>query len=211
MREEKSSVSPPRRKNYWALGGVLLGVSIWMFTLGVLVGRGRAPVTFDIPKLEQTLLAERRQAEQKEAVAISETVQEGVAETSSERLDLEQPKQVPPESRLPEKSPKEDLGPPPKQAAPAAEPPSRPAQAQPVAPGKYTVQVASLRSRESADTILAKLLKKGFSAVVVPSSSSDSGTWYRIRIGNYQKKEEADKIAQKITKESFNPIVVKKN
>ena len=57
-KQKAAGKSPPRNKNRriaWGRYGAIVLIAAWMFGLGVLVGRGTAPVKFDIQKLTREL------------------------------------------------------------------------------------------------------------------------------------------------------------
>ena len=86
MPNDKRSNISLKRKRSWVWAGVLLSLSTWMFFLGVLVGRGTAPIKFDIDKLEQTLLMKRKAADQKEMETISGNLDSGPDKTKLDFL-----------------------------------------------------------------------------------------------------------------------------
>ena len=55
--KKKNTPSPQKRKGLVLQIGLIFFVSIWMFILGVFVGRGTAPVQFDIEELQKELAA----------------------------------------------------------------------------------------------------------------------------------------------------------
>ena len=56
-KQKKKKVTPNSRFKGWAVKyGLLIFVSAWMFVLGVLVGRGTAPVKFKTNDLSEELL-----------------------------------------------------------------------------------------------------------------------------------------------------------
>ncbi|MCK4389383.1 MAG: SPOR domain-containing protein [Desulfobacterales bacterium] len=68
VRKQKSSVPKngaaiqlTRKKLFLWLGIAFLGM-VWMFTLGVMVGRGLSPVRFDVQKLKKELMALKEEA-----------------------------------------------------------------------------------------------------------------------------------------------------
>lgn len=75
------------------------------------------------------------------------------------------------------------------EATPAAKPAPQ--------PSGYIVQVASYSNRKDADSLKAKLVAKGYAAVVTETSLSDK-TWYRVRIGRHLDKESASQIANQL-------------
>ena len=201
MQNDKRPNSLLRRKRSWVWAGGLLSLSAWMFFLGVLVGRGTAPIKFDIDKLEQTLLMKRTAADQKEMETISGNLDSGPDKT---KLDFyEDLKKNQPEERLPEKPSEKKAGKSPKPA-----PVKTKKTTSGSVSGLYTVQVASLRSKDSAHRIANSLIKKGYDAFIA-TSSYGAGTWYRVRVGNFKQKSDADKIARKVRNEAYKPIVVR--
>ena len=66
--EKKSDARPFLTLSRKAAGGwsvVVFIISAWMFVMGVMVGRGTAPVSFDIDQLKQTLESAQRTVQQK--------------------------------------------------------------------------------------------------------------------------------------------------
>jgi cell division protein FtsN len=56
---------PPKRKGVLIWGSACVLLSFWMFFLGILVGRGTAPVQFDTQSLQKELLALKKAAVEK--------------------------------------------------------------------------------------------------------------------------------------------------
>lgn len=72
MTEGKASTST--RRSAWGRYLLLFFVAAWMFVLGVLVGRGTAPVHFDTGALQQELAALRDAMVKKERETLEKTV-----------------------------------------------------------------------------------------------------------------------------------------
>jgi cell division septation protein DedD len=69
----------------------------------------------------------------------------------------------------------------------------------------FTIQVVALKTKNAADTLVARLRGKGYRAYVEPGGSSGL---FRVRIGRFQSRDEADKVAQKLRDaEKFKPFV----
>jgi DedD protein len=62
---DNSARTPPKRKGAFIWGSVCVLLSVWMFFLGILVGRGTAPVHFDTQSLQKELLALKKAAVEK--------------------------------------------------------------------------------------------------------------------------------------------------
>lgn len=79
-------------------------------------------------------------------------------------------------------------------------------------PGKfYTIQVGIMKDKASADTLLLKLKKSGYSAYMASSETSGKGGLYKVRLGTFSNKEDAQKEALKIDKnEGLSTTVVEK-
>ncbi len=109
-------------------------------------------------------------------------------------------------------------------AEPVAEPSAAPAESAParvpapaaaaVAPGEpagsgFAIQVAALRERKEADTIVARLAGKGYPAYVLAPVKGAPAV-YRVRVGKFKDRREADTVAARLEKEEqFKPWVVR--
>ena len=73
----------------------------------------------------------------------------------------------------------------------------------------YAIQVAALRERSEADTIVKRLAGKGYPAyVLAPVQGAPSV--YRVRVGKFKDRREADTVAARLQKEEqFKPWVVR--
>ena len=98
MAKQKKSKSVIPRKTLLTWGGVTLFIAAWMFVLGILVGRGTAPVNLEVGKLEKELADLKAAMTRKEHAKIN-------AQTSGKGSDkpqlgfyeaLKDPKQVKP-------------------------------------------------------------------------------------------------------------------
>ncbi len=73
----------------------------------------------------------------------------------------------------------------------------------------FSIQVAALRERGEADTIVKRLAGKGYPAYVV-APAKGSASIFRVRVGKYKDRREADSVAAKLQKEEqFKPWVVR--
>ena len=73
----------------------------------------------------------------------------------------------------------------------------------------FAIQVAALRERSEADTIVKRLAGKGYPAyVLVPAKGAPSV--FRVRVGKFKERREADTVAARLQKEEqFKPWVVR--
>lgn len=83
--------------------------------------------------------------------------------------------------------------------APAAEP-ERP----------LVVQVTAVRSRTEAETIVARLKRKGYAAFVFAPDGTDGLNYYRVRVGPFDTRREADIVFQRLEREEkYKPWITR--
>jgi DedD protein len=212
--------------------GLVVFISFWMFVLGVLVGRGMAPVNLDTGKLEQELAElKARMLEEKQEEAAS-----GVTGRTDEKPELgfyealknpgkeagfKPVKPVKPVRRKPveTKSATPAVRPRPTvPAPPAAKHKPKPAPASKTdsgskpgpasIPGHFAVQVASVQDIKGAEKMVAELRAKGYQAYQVRSNVNGRGIWYRIRVGGFKDRQAAAGMLQKLKNDKFGGMVV---
>lgn len=212
---------PQRNRSHQFL--MILFVSAWMFILGVLVGRGTAPVHFDIEKLENEL-AQLREAvlkKEKDRIkaeseisgqkpqfgfydALKKTREDHSLPAPSGEKSASRPA---PKHRVPKEvtPPVGEKAPPPRKemVQPEREAPTQ------IRDKQFTIQVASLKDPRTADAMVEKLRMKGYPAYRVEARLGDRGTWYRIRIGSYGERKEASPVLEQLAKDNFKPILVR--
>jgi len=204
---------------------VVFIISAWMFGLGVMVGRGTAPVSFDVDQLKRTLESLQRSAQQAprggsrpEPTEMKNKTDLGFYESlpkHREETDLPNISQAPQAPRQEPGAQRTAEGPgaakSEKPAAAAAAAPASPLSPAPAAPGKpFTVQVSAVKTEEEARHLLDKLRQRGYAAYIEPISIPDKGTWYRVRMGEYPSKEFARSTMDRLQKDGFKPDVVPK-
>lgn len=93
-------------------------------------------------------------------------------------------------------------------APPATKPTPATASGEPAGAG-FAIQVAALRERNEADTIVRRLSGKGYAAYVI-APSAGTPTMYRVRVGKFKERREADAVAARLQKEEqFKPWIVR--
>jgi len=222
---EKKQATKSRKKYLLQLTGkgfflglcLLFLISGWMFVLGVLVGRGTAPVNFDIEALQKELLAlKETMVKQEQRVLESDATKAG-SKAAFEFYEALKKKEKDEQIKLPEKK-----------ALPKAPPPSplisqkratkkksaqSPKRALPdvkTSPGGVmAVQVASTKDAASAEFLVKKLVQLGYAGFSTKAEIPNKGTWYRVRVGPYQTKTEAEQMRQELIKDQFKGIIVK--
>jgi cell division septation protein DedD len=127
----------------------------------------------------------------------------GSAEPAKEQLKAEATS--PPSEALP--TPKSEE-PAPAPAAAAATANASAASTEPAGAG-FAIQVAALREREEADTIVKRLAGKGYPAYVV-TPAKGAPQVFRVRIGKFKERSDADTVAARLSKEEqFKPWIVR--
>jgi cell division septation protein DedD len=195
-------------------------VSVVIFLLGVLVGRGvpsrpgqaqagdpvaSAPAPLPTPPPAQT-------AEALPATEAPPVPDEADASLSyKERLESEAATKEslsapPPQARpIPESR---QAAEPARTAARAAAPASSPAVTGSPQPGTWVVQVHALRDRAVAAGIVQRLARKGYPAFLV-AAGPPTGT-YKVQVGRYRDRDEAQKVIDRLKKEEqFNPWITR--
>jgi cell division septation protein DedD len=104
---------------------------------------------------------------------------------------------------------------PPSAGAVASVPPPAPVRsAKTVAPpapvaGGFAIQVGAFKDRASADSIVARLKGKGFSAYVATPDGAAGGL-FNVRVGSFSARPQAEKVeARRRDEEKFKPFIVK--
>jgi len=233
---EKKAPAKSRRKYLLQLTGkgfflglcLLFLISGWMFVLGVLVGRGTAPVNFDIQALQKELLALKESMVKQEKRAMEIDSAKTGAKSSFEFYEALKKKEkdekipivkknAPP--KVPPKTPSAVLPPSPltsqkrvsKSKVTQAEKKTLPGLPgiKPTPSGPLAVQVASTKDAASAIALVKKLTKLGYAGFSSMAEIPNKGTWYRVKVGPYRTKTEAEQMRQELTKHKFKGIVVR--
>jgi len=218
------------RRIAWGRYLLVLFVAAWMFVLGLLVGRGTAPVSFDMQVLEDELTAMRDAILKTEQESVEKAMRGEIPKHSldfHEALIKDEPDTAveiptgPPAATAPlEETPPVEAPVPPHKTRPALmakkpvatvkKPP--PASAlRPAAPanGALTIQVASLKDGEAADQIVANLKKAGYPAYLSRRYIAGQGLWFRVRVGQYQSRDQAAADMRRLaTEQRQTPILV---
>ncbi len=195
--------------------------TVWIFILGILVGRETTPVKIDNKDLQKEL-AELKKADMEKQVDRIRVESEKIyddqelgfyeelkdsAETQPD-VDLEQIRQKRAET-VDVKTPKadkkevEEEGKPAKQpvmeSSPKPEPPPRSPKLN-AETAKMSIQVASFKDPEAAETKANELKQKGYEAYVSKGEIPNKGTWYRVRIGYFNERAQAVTTLEKLKK-----------
>ena len=219
----------------WGRYLLVFFVAAWMFVLGILVGRGTAPVTFDTQALQKELADLRNAMMQKEQEAVEKAIRgedeqaplEFYEALKTDESDTAVAMPVPQTNpAAPSPSPAhqdiaEEKKPPhkkrtvlmAKQGTVAKLPtPVQPrkAAAPPTSAGTLTIQVASMKDGAAAERIVANLKKEGYPAFLARSVIPGKGLWFRVRVGSYANREQAAADVDRLTRSGKKTMLVKK-
>ncbi|BBO89994.1 SPOR domain-containing protein [Desulfosarcina ovata] len=230
MTEGKTTHSKPPIA--WGRHLLVFFVAAWMFVLGVLVGRGTAPVSFDTRALEKELVALRDAMMQKKRADLERAIRgedenaplefyEALKSDRPEATDhisapaapadrpTAEPTGAPPhKTRAPIMAKKKAATRKAVAAAPVSASRKTPTAASPA--GGLTIQVAALKDGEAAERIVANLKKDGYSAYLSRRVITGKGLWFRVRVGSYQNREQAAADMTRLKRARKNPILVEK-
>jgi cell division septation protein DedD len=193
-------------------------VSVVIFLLGVMVGRG---VRAEQGPTDPLAAAEVATAatETPEPPAVTAAPAEGAPATAAEELSYPNrlgnnaaPAEVLRDTPAPasrRSNPAADAKP-----ATASKPPAAAAStvsnttAEPAGAG-FAIQLTALARREEAEGIVKRLAAKGYSAYVMEPGAG-APTVFRVRVGKFKERREAEAVASRLQKEEqFNPWIVR--
>jgi cell division septation protein DedD len=210
-----------KRTGMWLV--VVFLMSAWMFIVGLLVGRGTAPVHFDLQKLQNEIAELRKGTSEKKAVNGGKIKTKMKEKTDLEFYEALKKKTAPPPVKPAEGEKSKKVKPSERKASPSekkvlAEKMQR-APTEKKAPkdsakkksnGKLTIQVAALKDDKVAQQLVDRLKKKGYSAYRASVNIPGKGVWYRIRIGSYQTRADAARTLKRLKKDGLDGFLVKK-
>jgi cell division protein FtsN len=194
--------------------GVAFLVMVWMFTLGVVVGRGLSPVRFDVEKLTKELMALKEQALSREkkgrdVETASKRTQLGFYDAltgKKEEARLRSKAKEKPSNRLAERqtSGKAEST----TLRKALEKPMPASDQQGPSAGTLALQVASLRDSTGAAEMVSYLRSKGYSAYQVTTEVPGKGTYHRVRVGHFKDRSAARQAAAGLREEKLEPFII---
>lgn len=214
----------------WGRYLLVLFVAAWMFVLGVMVGRGRAPVEFDTQALTKELAGLRAAMVKKQQDDIEKEVRGenkkhmaddfhealqrdrpdtavGIAPTNSGSGTFESGAKGPPHKTRAELLPKRrDQKVNEQQSTKTSQPTEQTASS----PERLTIQVAALKDATAAEQILDDLKDQGYSAYLTRTVIPGQGLWLRVRVGSYASSEEAAPDLARLKSANRKPILIEK-
>jgi len=195
----------------------ILFILAWMFVLGVLVGRGTAPVKFDIEKLSKEL-AQLKKADMQQQMARVKID----SDAFQSKTDLEFYEELKKTKKIPEtrthtdksgkkpqsvqrKAPEKKIS---KSKSIRKTPLANKDNSAATTENNLTIQAASLKDRQEAQELVDKLKKKGYPAYKTIGMVPEKGVWFRVRVGQYGSREEAVGTIKRLKKDGYDPFLV---
>ncbi len=222
--KKKPSLSFTRKELFLWLGVIFLSM-VWMFILGIIVGRGLSPVRFDVEELKEELVALKQEAikAKEKAIQPEEEADErhlGFYDILTEKKEMARLKALEnvesgagqedtistgPEASDRKASQKKS---PAKQSDREATPTRQVVEAS--SPARYTLQIASFRDTTRAKAFISTLETKGYDAYQVAAHVDGKGIYHRVRIGHFPNKQAARKLLARLKQDNLNPLLIQK-
>lgn len=238
--EKQAAIYSLTRKGIATWFCLIFLICAWMFLLGVLVGRGTAPVRFDISALQKEL-ADLRQAVIKKA----EKQYTGRQTSNPDKLDFDfyeiLKKKKDDSENFAERFAKsgkpaipEKIKPVETKASPETAPyktktslkgrtfknttvkkktvkPKTVANAEKKhSAGRLIIQVASTKDSKAADRMVRALKASGYVAYRASAGIPGKGTWHRVRVGGFKTRAAGEAVLQRLKKDGLNGLLLKR-
>ena len=213
--------------------GIVFLAMVWMFTLGILVGRDLSPVRFDVKRLKKELVALKEKAletdqthskmetdnlsgdpdldfydvltdRKKEVRGKIEDAKLGPAKSRTVLPEMAEVDKADKNQKPPVKLPEVNKN---KARLDGALTVERHVTEVPTEEGRLTIQVASLRNGEEAAEMVRLLKRKGYEAYSVAMSLPDKGTYHRVRVGHFVDSNEASRVAARLKREGHKIMI----
>ncbi|MEE8432729.1 MAG: SPOR domain-containing protein [Candidatus Desulfatibia sp.] len=223
---KKKSAPVQTRKGRALWIGLFFFACGWMFVLGILVGRGTAPVQFDTKKLQEELASLKAAVIKRERLRFKIDPDAAGHRTDmdfyeglkkSERGAEHKKKQLQVASKqnkksLPTTADLERKNRDTREKVNAVDssrkgPPSESGSGAEIGK-KITIQVAALRDPKVADRMVARLKDKWYPAYRTVAEIPGKGVWYRVRIGSFRRKAEAQSTLERLKKDKIDAILL---
>ena len=219
-KKKKSSI-PQTRKGLTIWICLTFFACVWMFVLGILVGRETVPVRFDIEKLQNELTAlkeavinkeldqyklDSKSADSKTKMGFYEALKNTGGEERLE-ADISETKKKPLHKKAVSKAKKAVVS---KKTVTARKNKTATFKKPAKDNKNITIQVASLKNSKDADKMVAKLKKRGYPAYRSIGKIPGRGIFYRVRVGYFKNRAEAGNTLNRLKKEKIQAIIVQR-
>ena len=190
---------------------------LWMFLLGLFVGKGITPANINFAEIKKRMIAEgiwpgSGKTLQREETSQTKKTKEQISlkdlefyEKLAKKKEAQLQKQTT-RGTTPQQKTSKTVSPSP--AVPPQRNVSSQKQQRP-ATGHYTVQLASFKDLASAKRFAARFKDLKPSATVRQVDLTDKGRWYRVQVGDLSSRDKATALAKQFTqKYGIQAIVV---
>jgi hypothetical protein len=189
------------RKQVFLWFGLAFFAMVWMFILGILVGRGLSPVRFDVQKLKKELMTLKQEALKRDQARFKVETDDLSGNPDLDFYKILTDKKE--EARF--KSAKAHAQP----AKPEARSPEASKANKMGGQGLLTIQVASLKNAKKARQVVARLRRKGYDAYEVTMGTPGKGAYYRVRVGHFSDSSEAGRVASRLKQDKFETLILR--
>ena len=199
--QKKAPTIQLTRKRLLLWLGLACLAMVWMFILGVLVGRDLSPVHFDVQKLKNELVALKREAFNRDQARLTVETDNPSGNPDLDFYKILTDKKEEALSRFTkahEQTAKHD-----------AISPESSKSTKTAGQGLLTIQVASLNSAGKAGEMVADLRRKGYEAYETMVSVPGKGTYHRVRVGHFSDSTRAGRVAARLKQEKFETLIVR--
>ena len=187
--------------------------SFWMFVLGIFVGRGTAPFTYNINRIDDQL-AELKKEFKKKAYEKHKINPNGFTSNTDLAFyeELKKTKSAPllPEGssaragKMTGRAKKKSV----KKKEKIVKPPTGADKQKKTPKDIFAIQVASMKSSKAAVKLAADLAKKGYPAYKTSALIPGKGRYHRVRIGNFATRKKALAMIRKLRANGMRVILV---
>lgn len=223
-----------RTTKFWLIA--VCFVSVWMFFLGILIGRGTLPFLSNPTQSELIALGSRQIPDKQisettpvvsrikffEALKGTDPIEDDLPHIppepeagkakptiSPEASTQTKPQPAPVPTPIKPQTPVATAQPvPPKPQVTTPPPPApAPAPAKETASEKWTLQIMATKSEAEAQAVAKKLSAKGYSVHVQKADIPNQGLMYRVQVGTFSNRAAAEVIQGNLKKEGYAPII----
>lgn len=158
----------------------VLALGVFIFLLGVSVGKKQVQVAAKVPSVGQTAAQTVEPVKEPSVPAPTAILEEPLKPQASggETGLKREPSATPPSS--------------------SAKPKAEAEKSVPTGTGLYYVQVAALSDKAQAEAVAERFKKQGYTVVVASPRPSDSRAQYRVRLGGYSSRDRAAALLTKL-------------
>ncbi|MEE9566548.1 MAG: SPOR domain-containing protein [Desulfobacteria bacterium] len=181
--------------------GLAFLAMVWMFTLGIIVGRGLSPVRFDVQKLKKELMALKQEVLKRDQARFKIETDNLSGNPDLDFYKILTDKKE--EARFKFAKARKQT------AKPDARSPEASKENKMAGQGLLTIQVASLKNATKARQMVASLKRKGYEAYEVTVNVPGNGAYHRVRVGHFADSSEAGRVAARLKQHKLETMIVR--